>query len=104
MLILCKNNLWFVAIILNSYYLCDSTYTLLKRIKMKKKPWEAHKDHFYQFPIQKGVKHSTVSSFILLHGMLMILLSISTIIKPGLASIILSLMIAGISCISSILF
>ena len=99
MLILCKNNLWFVAIILNSYYLCDSTYTLLKRIKMKKKPWEAHKDHFYQFPIQKGVKHSTVSSFILLHGMLMIILSISTIIKPGLASIILSLMIAGISTV-----
>ena len=96
-LILCINNLWFVAIILNSYYLIDSTYTLLKRIKMKKISCEAHKEHFYQLPIQKGVKHSKVSQLILLHGMLMILISVFSIIKPGLISIILSLMIAGLS-------
>ena len=64
---------------------------------MKKIPWEAHKEHFYQLPIQKGVKHSKVSQLILLHGMLMILISVFSIIKPGLISIILSLMIAGLS-------
>ena len=45
-LLLFKNGLWYVAIILNSYYVSDASITLLKRIINKEKPWEAHKSHF----------------------------------------------------------
>ena len=97
MLMLCKEGLWFVALILNSYYLSDSTYTLLKRIKMKKKPWEAHKEHIYQFPIQKGVKHSTVCKIISIHGLLLVFISIFSVLKPEPIFILSSLIITGIS-------
>ena len=46
-LLLCKNGLWYVAIIINNYYFFDASITLLRRIRMKQKPWKAHKEHFY---------------------------------------------------------
>jgi len=97
MLMLCKNGLWFVALILNSYYFSDATYTLLKRIKMKKKPWEAHKEHFYQLAIQKGAKHSTVCKIIFIHGLLLIFISMFSVLKPEPILILSSLIITGIS-------
>ena len=84
---------------LNIYYLSDATYTLLRRIKMKKKPWEAHKEHFYQLPIQRNIKHSTVSLIILTHGIFMIGLSIASLIFTSITFIIFILMIAGLSTI-----
>jgi len=95
--LLCKNNLWFVALILNSYYLTDSTFTLLKRIKNNKKPWKAHKEHFYQIAVQNGTKHSSVCKIILLHGMLLILISIVATIKPTILFIATSIIISGAS-------
>lgn len=37
-----------VALILPLYYLVDSGVTLVKRLKNGHKPWEAHREHFYQ--------------------------------------------------------
>ncbi len=95
--LLCKNNLWFVALILNNYYLTDSTFTLLKRIKMNKKPWKAHKEHFYQIAVQNGAKHSTVCKIIFLHGILLILISAVATIQPTILYIITSIIISGAS-------
>ena len=39
---------WAAALILPSYFLADSTLTLLMRLSRGEKPWEAHKTHFYQ--------------------------------------------------------
>jgi len=97
MLMLCKNDLWFVALILNSYYFSDATYTLIKRIIMRKKPWEAHKEHFYQLAIQKGAKHSTVCKIISIHGLFLIFLSIFSVLKPEPIFILSALIITGIS-------
>lgn len=39
---------FYIALILPAYYLIDSGYTLIKRLLNKQKPWQAHREHFYQ--------------------------------------------------------
>jgi len=75
---LSSKGLSYAALILSSYYLCDSSITLIKRILDKQKPWKAHNDHFYQKAVQKGLSHSLVSIMIALHGSILIILSILT--------------------------
>ena len=75
MILLCKNNLWFSAIILCNYYLIDATTTLFKRMLKKKILWEAHNEHFYQIAIQNGKSHSDVCKAIGFHGAIMIFLA-----------------------------
>ncbi len=39
----------------------DATFTLIKRLFKGKKPWEAHKEHFYQRAVHKlGMSHTDV--------------------------------------------
>ena len=57
--------LWAGALILPLYYLVDATLTLGKRILKGHKPWEAHKEHFYQIIVQKGLSHSQACFVIL---------------------------------------
>ena len=99
LLLLCKNDLWYVAIIINNYYFFDASITLLRRIKMKKKPWLAHKDHFYQKAIQNGYSHSKVCKIIAIHGALLIFLSSFATIKPNLIIILISIVISSLSTI-----
>ena len=99
LLLLCKNGLWYVAIIINNYYFFDASITLLKRIKMKKKPWVAHKDHFYQKAIQNGYSHSKVCKIIAMHGVLLICLSAFATIQSNLIIISFSVVISSISTI-----
>jgi len=96
-LLLCKNDLWYVAIIINNYYFFDASITLLRRIKMRKKPWKAHKDHFYQKAIQNGYSHSKVCKIIAMHGMLLICLASFTVVKSNLIIISISLVISSLS-------
>ena len=98
-LLLCKNNLWYVAIIINNYYFFDASITLLRRIKMKKKPWKAHKEHFYQKAIQNGYTHSKVCRIIAIHGILLICLSALASFKPNLIIILFSISISSLSTI-----
>jgi UDP-N-acetylmuramyl pentapeptide phosphotransferase/UDP-N-acetylglucosamine-1-phosphate transferase len=96
LILLYKNNMWFCALILCNYYLIDSSFTLFKRLLKKQKPWEAHKEHFYQIAIQNGKTHSKVCKAIGFHGVLMILFSL-------IASYFNSHSIIGICLILSIL-
>jgi UDP-N-acetylmuramyl pentapeptide phosphotransferase/UDP-N-acetylglucosamine-1-phosphate transferase len=98
-LLLCKNDLWYVAIIINNYYFFDASITLLRRIKMKKKPWKAHKEHFYQKAILNGYSHSEVCKIIGMHGILLVFLSSLATLKPNLIIILFSLVISSLSTI-----
>jgi UDP-N-acetylmuramyl pentapeptide phosphotransferase/UDP-N-acetylglucosamine-1-phosphate transferase len=98
-LLLCKNDLWYVAIIINNYYFFDASITLLRRIKMKKKPWNAHKEHFYQKAILNGYSHSKVCKIIGIHGILLICLSSLAALKPNLIIILFSIVISSLSTI-----
>ena len=45
---LASNGFWQAALILQFYYLVDSTLTLIKRIMKGMVVWQPHKEHFYQ--------------------------------------------------------
>ena len=96
-LLLFKNGLWYVALILNNYYLADSSITLIKRIMRKEKPWQAHKSHFYQKAVKNGNTHSKVCFFIAVHGVLLIILSLFATIYSNKANILFSILISSLS-------
>jgi UDP-N-acetylmuramyl pentapeptide phosphotransferase/UDP-N-acetylglucosamine-1-phosphate transferase len=45
---------WAAALILPAYFAADATYTLLKRALRGEKPWQAHREHFYQRAVLGG--------------------------------------------------
>ena len=98
-LLLCKSGLWYVAIIINNYYIFDASITLLRRIQTKQKPWKAHKEHFYQKAVQNGYSHSKVCKIIATHGILLICISCLTTLKPNLIIISFSIVISSLSTI-----
>ena len=51
---------WMVALILPLYFLADATITLLRRLIRGERVWQAHRQHFYQQAVQKGLGHAAV--------------------------------------------
>ncbi len=70
---------WAAALILPAYYLLDSGVTLLKRMLRKEKFWEAHRQHYYQQAVQRGMSHSKVVVAILCSGVVLCVLAAMTV-------------------------
>jgi UDP-N-acetylmuramyl pentapeptide phosphotransferase/UDP-N-acetylglucosamine-1-phosphate transferase len=51
---------WKIALILPSYFLADATLTLGCRLARGERVWHAHREHFYQRAVQRGLGHSAV--------------------------------------------
>jgi UDP-N-acetylmuramyl pentapeptide phosphotransferase/UDP-N-acetylglucosamine-1-phosphate transferase len=51
---------WKVALILPLYFLADATITLLRRLSRGEQIWQAHREHFYQRAVQRGLGHAAV--------------------------------------------
>jgi UDP-N-acetylmuramyl pentapeptide phosphotransferase/UDP-N-acetylglucosamine-1-phosphate transferase len=60
MLDLALHGHWPAAVILPLYFAADATLTLTKRVLRGQKPWEAHRDHFYQRAVLGGAAPSGV--------------------------------------------
>jgi hypothetical protein len=45
---------WAAAVILPLYFAADATLTLLKRLRRGEKPWQPHRQHFYQRAVLGG--------------------------------------------------
>jgi UDP-N-acetylmuramyl pentapeptide phosphotransferase/UDP-N-acetylglucosamine-1-phosphate transferase len=56
---------WAAALILPAYYLFDATITLIRRALKGEKVWLAHRQHFYQQAVQRGLSHAKISAAIL---------------------------------------
>ena len=56
---------WAAAIILPLYYLADATITLVRRGMRGDKVWQAHREHFYQQAVRRGLNHADVVRYIL---------------------------------------
>jgi UDP-N-acetylmuramyl pentapeptide phosphotransferase/UDP-N-acetylglucosamine-1-phosphate transferase len=54
MIDLALNGHWPAAVILPLYFAADATLTLAKRVLRGQKPWQAHRDHFYQRAVLGG--------------------------------------------------
>jgi UDP-N-acetylmuramyl pentapeptide phosphotransferase/UDP-N-acetylglucosamine-1-phosphate transferase len=51
---------WKAALILPLYFLADATLTLLRRLARGERVWQAHREHFYQRAVQRGLGHAAV--------------------------------------------
>lgn len=57
---LAAQGFWQVALILPLYYLADAGLTVLRRLFLGRRIWEAHREHFFQRPLQAGRSHGWV--------------------------------------------
>ncbi|MBV8119142.1 MAG: glycosyltransferase family 4 protein [Alphaproteobacteria bacterium] len=51
---------WKAALILPLYFLADTSITLGRRLLRGEKIWQAHRQHFYQQAIRRGLGHAAV--------------------------------------------
>ncbi|MBN07701.1 MAG: UDP-N-acetylmuramyl pentapeptide phosphotransferase [Rhodospirillaceae bacterium] len=79
---LAGHGFWVPAIILPLYYLVDASLTLFERLARGEKIWEAHRSHYYQQAVQKGLSHAHVSRSILTGNVALVGLSITSIHAP----------------------
>ena len=63
---------WAAALILPAYYLFDATITLMRRALRGEKIWQAHRQHFYQKAVQRGLSHATVSTAVFAVGVVLV--------------------------------
>ncbi|MGB0571175.1 MAG: glycosyl transferase [Alphaproteobacteria bacterium] len=82
LLLLAASGAWQAAAILPLYYLADATITLFRRIARGEKFWHAHRDHFYQAAIKRGLSHARVSTVIAVVNMLLVGLALVSVLAP----------------------
>src|SRR5207245_6467519 len=51
---------WRIALILPLYFLADATITLARRLMRGERVWHAHREHFYQQAVRRGLGHASV--------------------------------------------
>ncbi len=56
---------WQAALILPLYFLADASLTLARRLLRGARIWEAHREHFYQAAVVRGMSHAQVSGAVL---------------------------------------
>lgn len=66
---------WAAALILPAYYLADATFTLTRRALGGEKIWQAHRQHFYQQAVQRGLSHAAVAAGVFILGDLLFALA-----------------------------
>lgn len=59
---------WAAALILPGVYWADATLTLLRRGLRGERVWRAHREHFYQRAVQRGLGHGEVARRVALAG------------------------------------
>jgi UDP-N-acetylmuramyl pentapeptide phosphotransferase/UDP-N-acetylglucosamine-1-phosphate transferase len=57
---LARRGWWEAALILPLYFLADASLTLLRRLLRGERIWQAHREHFYQRAVQRGLGHDAV--------------------------------------------
>ena len=71
---------WQAAAILPLYYLADATITLFRRLLRGEKVWQAHRDHYYQAAIKRGLSHGRVSAAIAALNLVLIALALASVL------------------------
>lgn len=79
LLTLAADGNWAAALILPAYYLADATTTLVRRGLRGEKVWRAHREHFYQQAVRRGLSHSAVSRAVLSMNSVLIVLAVLSV-------------------------
>ena len=85
------------ALILPLYFIADATLTLLRRIARREKIWDAHRQHFYQRALDRGLPVARILTIVFVLNVLLALLAWSSIALPwGFAQAMILLVAAGL--------
>jgi UDP-N-acetylmuramyl pentapeptide phosphotransferase/UDP-N-acetylglucosamine-1-phosphate transferase len=79
---------WQAALILPLYFLADATITLLRRLARGERVWQAHREHFYQRAVQRGLSHATVVTRVIAADLVLIACAIAATKGWGFAALI----------------
>jgi UDP-N-acetylmuramyl pentapeptide phosphotransferase/UDP-N-acetylglucosamine-1-phosphate transferase len=63
---------WKIALILPLYFLADATITLVRRLLRGERVWRAHREHFYQEAVRRGLGHAAVVRRVIAADLLLI--------------------------------
>jgi UDP-N-acetylmuramyl pentapeptide phosphotransferase/UDP-N-acetylglucosamine-1-phosphate transferase len=85
MIDLACRGLWAAAAILPLYFVADATLTLAKRLLRGEKPWQPHRQHFYQRAVLGGKRPSAVVLRISAANAALVALALFSIRHPVLA-------------------
>jgi UDP-N-acetylmuramyl pentapeptide phosphotransferase/UDP-N-acetylglucosamine-1-phosphate transferase len=78
---------WKIALILPLYFLADATITLLRRLARGERVWQAHRQHFYQRAVQRGLGHAEVVRRVIAADLLLIVCGWAAENRWGLAAL-----------------
>jgi len=82
---------WAAAVILPLYYLADATLTLARRAAHRERLWEAHREHFYQRAVARGLSHATVAKAVALTDAVLLGAALASLAGPAAAAAALAL-------------
>jgi UDP-N-acetylmuramyl pentapeptide phosphotransferase/UDP-N-acetylglucosamine-1-phosphate transferase len=63
---------WKITIILPLYFVADATITLARRLFRGERIWQAHRAHFYQQAVRRGLSHAAVVKRVIAADLLLI--------------------------------
>jgi UDP-N-acetylmuramyl pentapeptide phosphotransferase/UDP-N-acetylglucosamine-1-phosphate transferase len=95
MLDLALNGQWPAGLILPLYFVADATFTLVARASRGEKPWQAHRQHFYQRAVLSGATHSGVVWRVAATNAILIVLAFVSVRHPALALVAAGGTVAG---------
>lgn len=63
---------WKIALIVPLYFLADATITLGRRLLRGERVWQAHRQHFYQQAVRRGLGHAAIVKRVIAANLLLI--------------------------------
>ncbi|MCH7928978.1 MAG: glycosyl transferase [Proteobacteria bacterium] len=75
--------LWAAALLLPLYYVADATATLARRLARGERVWRAHREHYYQRAVQRGLSHAAVVRAILAVNLVLAACALASLAGPA---------------------
>jgi UDP-N-acetylmuramyl pentapeptide phosphotransferase/UDP-N-acetylglucosamine-1-phosphate transferase len=87
---------WAAALLLPLYYLADATLTLASRLRRREPVWQAHRKHYYQRAVRRGMSQTRVVGAVIAIDGLLIGLALLSLTSPLAALAIGALSVIGL--------
>jgi len=91
---------WKIALILPLYYLADATITLARRLLRGERVWQAHREHYYQQAVRRGLGHAAVVKRVIVADVLLIGCGLTAENSWGAVSLVASVAIVAVLLIT----
>jgi UDP-N-acetylmuramyl pentapeptide phosphotransferase/UDP-N-acetylglucosamine-1-phosphate transferase len=87
---------WAAALLLPLYYLADATLTLASRLRRREPVWQAHRKHYYQRAVRRGISQVRVVATVIALDLLLIGAALLSLTSPLISLAIGALSVIGV--------